>query len=136
MFLCLCVVLFLCFWAVDLVDHGINGFVFPAGDAEVLASLVQEIESLPGERLRSIGRHASETVSRVMTPAMIAKQKIELYRATILPSRSNPWLKQALLPPQADKTKRPLPFLDQLPLRALAKYIADRALDKIKGIYQ
>lgn len=120
--------------AVDLVDHGINGFVFPAGDSEALASLVQEIESLPGERLRSIGRHAAETVSRVMAPAMIAKQKIELYRATTLPGGANHWLKQTLLPSDGRCSNASLRFLHQLPLSAITRHVLGRIKNKVTGI--
>jgi len=117
--------------AADLIEHGVNGFVFPSGNAPALATLVQDIESLPEDRLQSIGRHAAETVSRVMTPATIAKQKIELYRATTLPAGANHWLKQTIFPSVGKCSNASLRFLHQLPLSAITRHVLGRLKNKV-----
>ena len=122
--------------AADLIEHGVNGFIFPSGDAEALASLVREIKMLPEKRLHVIGRRASETVTRVMNPATIAKQKISLYETLKFQSEPCAWLKQTLLPSVTKNADEPFGFLDQLPLKALTRHVVRRAVSKVTGIFQ
>lgn len=117
--------------AADLIEHGKNGFVFPAENAEALAALVEEIEGLPEEKIKSIGREASMTVTRSMDPASVAKKKIELYKTTKLPVERCEWLKKALLPLKNEHQRKDLQFLDGLPLQGLARYVMKRTISKI-----
>jgi len=48
--------------AVDLVQHGVNGFVFPRNDAAALAELVRHVDKLSAEELHDIGQRAAATV--------------------------------------------------------------------------
>ncbi|MHC5825560.1 MAG: glycosyltransferase, partial [Nostoc sp.] len=43
----------------DLVQHGKNGFVYPCGDIEALAKILQEVLS-DHERLQKMGTAATE----------------------------------------------------------------------------
>ena len=117
--------------AADLIEHGKNGFVFPAGNAKALAALVEGIEGLPEEKIESIGREASMTVTRSMDPVSIAKKKIELYKTTKLPVERCEWLKEALLPVGKSHKRKDLQFLDGLPLQGLTRYVMSRASRKI-----
>ena len=117
--------------AADLIEHGENGFIFPSANPEALAALIQEIEALSAERMRSIGSSAATTVAQKMAPSPIAEQKIELYRSLELPTVDNSWLRQILLPSNVSTRKETMGFLDHLPLKALSKYALRRAVAKI-----
>ena len=119
--------------AADLIEHGVNGFVFSSGDAVALASLVREIETLPQDRLHEIGRKAAGTVTRVMNPNHIAKQKLALLQEAKLPSGDGSLLKQVLLSPTLRSKDGFLTFLDCLPIKALFGYVLKRIIQKMIG---
>ena len=115
--------------AADLVQHGVNGFIFPKGDAAALAKLVEHVENLNQEELEEIGQTAAVTVRKQLDPTHIAAEKIKLYRSLPEPEVNQlSWLRECLLP--ATKAK-PLAFLDGLPLKDLTAYVARRGLKKI-----
>jgi len=122
--------------SVDLVEHGVNGFVFPAGNSAALAELVQKIESLPENKMRTIGKLAAETVSGKMNPRIVAKEKIKLYQVAKLPNKKGEWLKKALFSGAENKCRKRFAFLDQQPLLGLAKYVTKRSINKVKSRFQ
>ena len=122
--------------SVDLVEHGVNGFVFPAGNSAALAELVQEVESLSEEKRRLIGKKAAETVSKKLNPEIVAKEKIKLYQMTKLPNKKGEWLKLILFSAHENKKRKQFAFLDQQPLLALTKYVTKRSINKVKRLFQ
>ena len=122
--------------SVDLVEHGVNGFVFPEGDSAALAELVRQVESLPGEKRRSIGKMAAETVSKKLNPQIVAKEKIKLYQMAKLPNAKGEWLKKALFSCEENKNRKQFAFLDQQPLLELVKYVTKRSINKVKKGFQ
>ena len=118
--------------AADLIEHGRNGFVFPAGDDQALADIVRMVESMSDQERELMGSAAARTVLEQLDTAVVARQKMNLYQS-ILASASNPplWLHATLLP--APSAARGASFLDSLPLRELASYVRDRALRKVTG---
>lgn len=111
--------------AVDLVEHGVNGFVFPQGDSNALAEIVQQVEQLNASDLQRIGKQASESALQCMNPPLIAEQKMQLYRGIHQLKPSNlQWLREMLFRP----SERPFLFLDGLPLRNIAKYVFERGV--------
>jgi len=114
--------------AVDLVDHGVNGFVFPSGNAGALAELVQHVENLSDKELQRIGQLAAETVRQKLDPVRIAAEKLKLYRAVSQDNRRlTPWLRECLLP---STPRVPFGFLDMLPLKELSSHVLRRGLRK------
>lgn len=114
--------------AVDLVQHGVNGFVFPKNDAAALAELVRHVDKLNPEELREIGQRAAATVRERLAPERIATGKLELYRNSPEPDATQvSWLRECLLP---DTETNPLAFLSGLPLRELTAYVARRGFKK------
>lgn len=115
--------------AVDLIDHGVNGFVFSEGDDEALAELAREVIRMSPQQRFQMGRAARETVIERLAPKRIAQEKLGLYQRVVEgePEISE-WLFDFLTePPSASKTT----FLDTLPLRKLAAYVAQRGLEKL-----
>jgi glycosyltransferase involved in cell wall biosynthesis len=117
--------------AVDLVQHGVNGFVFPKNDPPSLAELVRQVDKLNPEALRGIGQRASETVRDRLDPERIAAGKLRIYRDSPEPPASQvSWLRESLLP---DTETKPFAFLDVLALKPLTAYVAQRAVNKVLG---
>jgi glycosyltransferase involved in cell wall biosynthesis len=115
--------------AVDLIEHGVNGFTFPNGDAAVLAELVHTIEQMDDGALRAIGRAAAATVRKTLNPMGIAEQKTSLYQQlpASCPAQSS-WLQECLSP---CPDRAPLKFLDNLPLKDLSRYVVQRSARKV-----
>jgi glycosyltransferase involved in cell wall biosynthesis len=121
--------------ASELIDHGVNGFLFPSGDAEALAAVLDRILSESPERLAEIGRAAQETLRAALDPEKIARQRIAAYRAAIndfaQQSRApvDGWLGDICRPAQSSSNQ--MAFLEGFPLRHLVKHVAHRAARRI-----
>jgi glycosyltransferase involved in cell wall biosynthesis len=117
--------------AADLVQHGVNGFIFPKGDTAALVKLVKHVESLNQEELNKIGQNAVATIREQLDPTRIAAEKIKLFRS-LSEARTNDvsWLRESLMPATGAK---PLAFLDGLPLKELTRYVARRGMKKYFG---
>lgn len=117
--------------AVDLVQHGVNGFVFPKNDAAALAELVRHVDKLNPEELREIGQCAAATVHERLDPERIAAEKLKMYHRSPEPDVTQvSWLIECLL---SDKGTNPLEFLGALPLKQLTAYAAQRWVNKVLG---
>ncbi|HTY09635.1 MAG TPA: glycosyltransferase family 4 protein [Bacteroidota bacterium] len=46
-----------------LVDEGVNGWTFPAGDSDALSSRMSELAAMPADRLESMGRKSQERIA-------------------------------------------------------------------------
>jgi glycosyltransferase involved in cell wall biosynthesis len=115
--------------AVDLVQHGMNGFVFENGDTAALAALVRQIERMNTAELRTIGQAAAQTVRDRLDPSRIANARIALYRELqTREATKNVWLRDWLSPAA---NRAPLDFLDALPLNDLSRYVARRTARKV-----
>jgi hypothetical protein len=115
--------------AVDIVQHGVNGFVFPKNDAAALAELVRHVDKLNAEELREIGQRAAATVRGGLDPERIAAEKLKLYRnpPEAGTTQEVSWLRECLL---LNTEANPLAFLGTLPLKELTAYVARRGLQK------
>jgi glycosyltransferase involved in cell wall biosynthesis len=123
--------------AADLIEHGENGFVVPAEDAESLAEALRTASGLSEEEQESIGRAAQETIRERLDPQTIARDREDAYRKLqneILDTSTPSWLAEAVKPTgKFEVSSRPLAFLDQLPLRDLGRYVLRRAWGKLIG---
>lgn len=59
-----------------IIEHGVNGFLSPAGDEEALAALIAEIRQMPAEKLEEISRNAMLT-ARKLTDRKVAEYYIQ-----------------------------------------------------------
>ncbi len=112
----------------DLIEHGRNGFLFPAGDDEALSELVLRVDRMSAEECRSIGIAAAQTITDNLDPKVIAARKIELYAAARPTSLLPPdWLSHALL----KETSAAPSFLSGVSWFTLVKHLAGRVLQKL-----
>lgn len=116
--------------ASELIEDGINGFLFPSGDATGLAGTIERVTGETPAKLADIGKRAQATVRAELDPDKIAAERIEAYRKAIAaferdpPQRIEGWLGDAVRPSLA--APESLAFLDQQPLRPILTYAARR----------
>ena len=122
----------------ELIQDGENGYVFPAGSADGLASTIERVLSASPAQLADIGRAAQATIRRELDPPTIAAQRVAAYRSTIDAFRTRrPSAKTTL-----DEMCRPkdlaagddnASFLNQVPLRTLMQHVGKRLGRKALG---
>ena len=127
--------------AVDVVEDGVNGFTFPAGDASALAETLRRVRALSDDERRGLSAAARATIEDVLAPHIIAAQKVEAYHGAAAHERKgNPdaWVTAATRPVQQSAggtavPERSLAFLDQQPLRDILAYSLRRVGDKVSA---
>ena len=122
--------------ASELIEDGVNGFIFENGDAKSLAGALDRVLTLSDEQAAEIGKAAAATVATALDPQRIAEQRLEAYAKAIReftpsPARQGDWLADACC--GRDTKSSELAFLDHLPLRPLMTYTARRFANKIRG---
>lgn len=71
----------------DVVEHGVNGFLVPAGDSEALARAIRRLFDDPAEAAQ-MGRAGREKVRREFDVRIVLAQTIAVYRE-LLPGLGN-----------------------------------------------
>ncbi len=120
--------------ASDLIEDGVNGFVFENGRPQELAAALERLLALsPGKR-QAIGEAGQETVHASMNPVAGVSERVAAYETAIrrgqqLRLPDGDWLRMACAP--GESAAETLTFLDQLPLRPLAEYTLRRIAQKL-----
>lgn len=123
--------------ASELIEDGVNGYLFANEDAESLAGAIERVLRENPSRLATIGREAQNTVRVRLNPKKIAAQRIAAYRAAIDGFRTRPpapvggWVGDVCRPDKA--TGHEMSFLENFPLRALTKHVAGRLFRRIRS---
>jgi glycosyltransferase involved in cell wall biosynthesis len=122
--------------ASELIEDGRNGFLFAKGDSGALAEAIQRVVCESPARLADIGREGWNTVRTTLDPQTIAAKRLAAYRAVIdtfhanRPSAVGGWLGDICRP--SKEVENDMRFLESLPLRALARHVAGRILNKAR----
>lgn len=122
--------------ASELIEHGVNGLVFPTGDADALAAEIAVAAGLSDAEMQAIGAAARATIQRELDPARIAAERMSGYQQAIAAHRAAPpppapaWL-NALLTPGKLCNFDMQEFLSTLPLRPMLAAAADRIGAKV-----
>ncbi len=111
-----------------LLDTGVNGFVFPAGDPVALAQSLREAHAADPARRLTIGAAARQTSAAELSPESVATAALGLMR-DIRPrpstSRPSPWLREFVGlgagPQPADDA-----FLENVSIRTLGRHLGQR----------
>lgn len=110
---------------VDLVDDGVNGFAFAAGDATALADAIVRAGALTPDARAAMSVAACETVARETHPDAVAAAVEARYTAlagrSVAPAPS--WIRDAVAPGPTVSLDA---FLGGLPLRDLLTHAAGR----------
>ncbi len=123
--------------ASGLVDDGVNGFLFEAGNAAALAGAIDRVLRLEPSRQSEVGRNAQATIRERLAPHRIAAERLAAYQSVIdtfkpRPAPSGDWLLDAVSGRAADE-RDGLAFLDHQPLKSILKYSVRRLGDKLRG---
>lgn len=127
--------------AVDLVEHGVNGFVFQAGDEQDLAAVMLQVQSLSPEQRRAMGVRARERIVEVLDPEEIARQTIKQYdqarRTPRQPEATHDLLRLALSPEESfDHSASAIhQNLERLDLKLLLRHVAGRLSRKVVELF-
>lgn len=118
----------------ELIDDGVNGFIFENGNAESLVNAIERMLSLSDAGRRDLVEAAQETVLRELDPVAICRQREQVYSSLSHKGRqtaldNSDWLREACSPAKPARDR--LDFLDQLPLKALVAYSFRRTFEKI-----
>ena len=120
--------------AAELIQDGVNGYTFPAGDAEKLAAVLDCMLGESAARLAEMGRAAQQTVRRALDPAAITEQRVAAYRAVIEGfSGPRPAVHSAVAEacrPASSPAAADFSFLQHVPLRKLVPHVAGRLSGK------
>jgi glycosyltransferase involved in cell wall biosynthesis len=123
--------------ASELIEDGVNGFVFENGSAESLAAAIERLLALSGPARDELAEAGRQTVLRELEPGRICGLRLAAYKKLVQdgPAKALPqddWLRLACAPGDAD-SHGALDFLDHLPLRSLVEYSVTRSLKKLRG---
>ena len=123
--------------ASELIEDGVNGFVFENGNTESLAGALDRLLALSPEARQAIAEAGRQTVLHELAPATVCRQRVASYENVLhaglreaLPA--DDFLRLACAPGNAAENTS-LDFLDHLPLRGLLDYSARRSLRKLRG---
>ena len=119
--------------AADLIEHGVNGFTFAAGDADALAGTLTVAARLTDSDAARLGAAARATVTARLAPSVIAGRRLATYEQLRheAPARGDApaWIRE-FFSGQPAAASGP-EFLDQMSLRDLSRYLGRRVGDKL-----
>jgi glycosyltransferase involved in cell wall biosynthesis len=122
--------------AAELIEDGVNGFVFPGHDSKALAETIQRVVGLQPSKLAEIGRAGRDTVDKELAPEAITWRRLDAYRAAISafnarrPTPVNGWIGAACRPAAAP-VGNGMTFLNNFPIKALGKHVVHRISRKV-----
>jgi glycosyltransferase involved in cell wall biosynthesis len=123
--------------ASELIEDGVTGFLFEAGDAASLAGTIDRLLCMGAQRLADIGRAAQSVVAQRLAPEQIAAERIETYTAVISsfapqPPRADDWIVDAVSG-KDNAANSEISFLNHLPLKTLLRHSGNRLVNKVRG---
>jgi glycosyltransferase involved in cell wall biosynthesis len=116
-----------------LIQHGDNGFRFPANDPHALGALLIKAQHLSDEERDRIGQRARETVARELQPKRAAAALLQAL-TSMPPTTHKPpdsWVQQFLRPSFGQRVAAD--HLENVSIRELASHLGSRVKRKIVG---
>jgi glycosyltransferase involved in cell wall biosynthesis len=120
--------------ASELIEDGVNGFLFEKQNPQSLAQALDRLLSMSEPAKLQLGRAGQASVLRALDPEENARKRVTGYhQAMMKPARprlpEDDWLRLATAP--CNRQTETLDFLDLVPLRGLIGYSARRLLRKL-----
>lgn len=116
----------------ELIEHGKNGFKYPANDGKALAQLIKMINELDDVAYSEMANAATETIKKMLNPAAIIQTNLELYKTiqtSFKPNFTNCYLGEIYRP--SGKQYGISKALDKQTFKSLQAYILQRVKSKI-----
>ena len=122
--------------ASELIEDGVNGFLFANGDAGALAGAIDRVLALSEARVAEIAAAARATLAKKLDPERVAASRLQRYAHIVAHFRPKPavdedWLMEACS--AREESAADLAYLDHQPLRSLIGYSARRLAVKMTG---
>lgn len=118
--------------ASDIIEDGVNGFVFEKENSQDLANTINKVNKLTFEERNLIGNEAKKTVQLKLNPNTIAEQRINLYNL-VLSKKNKPlinlWVKDFIQPSITQNNN--IGILNNIALKTIVKHVKNRFLTKI-----
>ncbi len=118
--------------AADIIQDGINGFVFEKENPQALANVIEKVNNLLPEEIIKIGIEAQITVLQKLNPNKIAEQRIELYKSVLQQDaeyKSNIWIEDFIKPSNSPNNADGV--LNNVPLKTISTHLKERLIKKI-----
>jgi glycosyltransferase involved in cell wall biosynthesis len=122
--------------ASELIEDGVNGYLFANDDADALAGAIERLMSETPARLAEIGREGRSAVLDRLDPKAITARRLAAYRAAIDAFSEKPsvpvggWLGAVCRP--SDAFGYDMMFLENFPVRGLLKHVAERIFRRVR----
>lgn len=116
----------------ELIEHGVNGFKFPTGDAKSLAACIQKVQSLNEADYNLIVDNALQTLATKLAISAIIETNHSLYTNTsgsFLNKDSNVFVDAIFQPSNHEYKLKDV--LDSQSIKVLLKYLLSRLRKKI-----
>lgn len=114
--------------AADLVETGVNGFVFENGNFEQLAEIVQRVETMEQDELIAIGLNAKEMIKKHLDPIDVAKAKLQYFESASIEATTEDLLLGRIKNGGSMQTDS---FLDSFSLNSILSYTRKRMTKKV-----
>lgn len=115
----------------ELIEHGKNGFKYPANDSEALGDCIRTVMELDEKSYHQIAQAGLDTVKTFLSATALNPAYLEHYKSVISnfkPTSSNVFLIDSYSP--SDHRYLIAPILDKQPLKKLLIYIYHRLKSK------
>jgi glycosyltransferase involved in cell wall biosynthesis len=121
--------------ACGLITDGEDGFTFASSDPAALAETILRVTTMTPESRRLMGEKAAATIEATVTPARVAKQRVEAYTSLVERGkesrRANRWIERDVHPQAPSDIG--LAFLNHLPLKEISSYALNRTIKKFRN---
>lgn len=119
--------------ASDIIEDGVNGFIFEKENPQALANVIEKVNNLTNNERVNLSIEAKKTVQLKLNPETIAEQRIKLYRSILLQENENninSWVVDFVKPSNnLDNTDS---ILNNIALKKIFENIKTRLLTKYK----
>jgi glycosyltransferase involved in cell wall biosynthesis len=120
--------------ASELIEHGVNGFIFEKHEPQSLVQAIDRLMSMSASARAQLAQAGQATVLRALDPKTNAQLRLAAYRDAMLkpelePLSADDWLRLAVSPRDAEAES--FDFLDLVPLRRLLSHSGRRLMRKL-----
>lgn len=116
--------------AAELIEHGVNGFRFPAKDSRALADLIVRVDEMSDAEREAMGARGQATIADKLAVETIAARRIDRYRtlkAQGTRRQQSLWGDSIFAPTVVNS---PFGFLNELPLKRILRHAVWRMFNK------
>lgn len=119
----------------ELIKNGVNGFTYPAQNAQALAGLLQGLDSISQEKYEQMAQQGQKTIRELLSPEVLVPAYMTCYHEAIkkfIPGKANNFMQTVYQP--SNRYHQLDELLDLQPLRQLSIYNLKRLKSKILSL--